>query len=178
MSKVGCSWMALHIDVYFYIGLPDNIKEQKKIQDTIERLDRITHIRNLAFHFQEENKRVRLRQIISKVAWCVRRFVYSGKELESFLDKLIRKQPINASNYILTVGEGAHIWKKEWFSPIMKEINGYNYPIPNGYEDILIAEYKNYKAYLPIKSRFEEFYYLCNIVEKRQDIYEQRDKRK
>lgn len=172
VSKVGCSWMALHIDVYFYIGLPDSINEQKIIQSTIERYDRIKHIRNLAFHVHEEDKRGCIRRIISKLAWHIRRLVYSGKELEKFLDEQIRKCPIATSEYILTVGEGAHVWKKDWFRPIEKEIEGYRYPIPNGYEEILSTEYKNYRVYLPIGTRFEEFYSMCKIVEERQAIYE------
>lgn len=178
VGKTGFSWLALHVDVFFYIGLPDDKEQQRCIKNRIDHYDRIKHIRNYTLHQLEKEESSGIYNCISKVATTLRRFLYSGNELERELDKLAKKYPEETANYILPVGEGAHIWEKAWFDPIEWDFGGRLFPIPKEYEKILEVEYKDYMSYLPIKSRFEEFYSLCNIVEKRQKLYEQREGRK
>lgn len=174
VCKKGYTWTALHVDVFFLIGLPKNEKDQKKNIKRVRRLVEAKNKRNYIYKQLEPVSVTSLRLLISKVWGFIKYGKNPGRRLELLLQKCNKKNPIAESDYVMPVGTIATIiWKKEWLDPMNVNLKEGSFPIPIHYDEMLTPVFGNYMSYTSLRSRYDEFYSMCAIVETRQSIYEQ-----
>ena len=178
ICKEGFTWMAIHVDVFFIIGLPDSKVKQKKIIKNIRKYAGAKIYFNYRYH-QLEPQNSRFRLYIKIIVGLFKYGLNSGNKLEKILARHVKHYPIKISNFVMPVGTISNIvWEKKWLNPIMIDIEGKEYPIPQYYDEILRPIYGDYMLYLPINMRFDEFYKMGFIVEKRQKLYEEKHENK
>lgn len=159
------SWTALHVDVFFLIGAPSVEKEQNKLIRLAKKYRRIRNRKNCIFHFPGKQTFVgRLRDLYQKILY----FYISNNQLDKKEEKMMFKYPINKSDFVMPYGGiKTFVYPKSYFETIMCGVNESTFPIPKEYDYFLTPIYGNWKAYLPIKKRFEEFYKMKIIVDSR-----------
>lgn len=173
ICKEGFTWTAIHVDVFFIIGLPDSRAKQKSIIKSIRRFAAAKTFLNYKYH-QLEPQDNRIELFIKRIVGLLKFGFISGDKLDKKLAHHVKQYPLAISNYVMPVGTISNIvWDKRWLNPIMININGKEYPIPQHYDCILRPIYGDYMLYLPINRRFDEFYTMGCIVEKRQKLYEE-----
>lgn len=174
VCKKGYTWMALHVDVFFLIGLPENEKEQKKNIKKIRRLVEAKNKKNYIYKQLEPITVTPLRLFVSKVWGFIKYGNNPGRKLEALLQSNSKKHPVSDSDYVMPVGTIATIiWKKEWLKSKTIDLKEGTFPIPIHYDEMLKPIFGNYMSYTSFRSRYEEFYNMCSIVETRQSFYEQ-----
>lgn len=148
----------LHVDVFYLIGLPNDISKRKKFCKKIKRICKIKKAK--LSNIDEEvalSKFKKLKKIYCIFLKIINSF-YSIKKLDTTYDKLCNMYSIKDSNN-LTTGDIFADW---YILPssmlktqkIKMESNEFN--IPQNYEEVLNLIYGNYTEILPIEKRYNE----------------------
>lgn len=173
VCKKGFTWMALHVDVFFLIGLPNNEIEQREKIKKIRSLVEAKNKRNYVYKQLEPITASPFKLFVSKLYGRIRYGSNPGRKLESLLQMCSKKYPIADSEFVMPIGTIATIrWKKEWLTPMRINLKEGMFPIPTHYDEMLKPIFGDYMSYTSFRSRYEEFYSMCAIVETRQSIYE------
>ena len=170
VCKKGYSMLALHVDVFFLIGLPEDEKKQNVFFKDVRRLVKIRENKYLNLYFKPNYE-----SAVEKILGGLMRFRYAiipgwwirnkEKELQYANDIL------KADNYMVYL-YGFKVLPKRIFDGVKKiNFKGQELSLPIGYEEFLKIIYGDYKSYLPIKKRFDEFYKMKNQLDKRQQQY-------
>lgn len=163
------TWMALHVDVFFLIGAPSEKDKQDAFFKEGTKLKRLRTFKNLHFHLKSSNKK---QQFLENFYYNIRYLFTPRWRMQQKEEAFISRYPIEKASYYMTFGGVQNaFFPKEIFKTIQVEINGKKYPIPSGYNEFLKRVYGDWQSYLPIQNRFEEFYKMKNIVDKRQRDY-------
>lgn len=165
------SWKAIHVDVFFLVGCPNDKIERDVYIKKCMRTCSIRSAKYLSKHFPSQSN-----SLINKLLnWCHRNFYWfvSNKCLNRKENSLFYKYPMTQSESYYTYGGIKLVYPKEIFVPKDMHISGHNIMVPSQYERFLTLRYGDWKSYLPIKERFEEFYKMKNIVDDRQVQYQE-----
>lgn len=177
ICKKGFNVMAIHVDVFFLIGTPNDEEKRKKF---VKKTEKIIHLRSskyLSLYLNEESSN-KIQFLYGKVlsvfynmipAWYLKR---QEREIQ-------KKYPTDSSDYLYPYQEVyKKVYPKKIFDSMLRiKMGGYQFNVPSGFEEFLKINYGDWKSYLPIKNRFEEFYKMKNIVDERQELYEQQQPR-
>ena len=167
VCKKGFDYNALHVDVFFLIGCPSSTKDQSLL---FNQCSKVIKKRALLFfpEYSKANNTIKHRLVV----WYkrIQSWIYSENRLNHIEESLMHKYDLSQSeNCMVMCDVYKRFYPIEIFSnTVGKEIKGTILPIPSGYEEFLSLTYKNYKEYLPIQNRFEEFYSHLSVIRQRQ----------
>ena len=178
ICKKGYTYMAFHVDVFFLIGSPASKEKRKSFLKEIKRWTNFRLLKYAHLHDGEYPQVGKFQKILLKIYSLKYKFI-SESYLKKKENSLLNAYNINNSSYcisyLVTVNWGDYefeVYPNNIFeSSIDIEIEGELYPIPSGFKDYLSLLYKNYQEYLPIESRFDEFYTQFKRIERRQEFY-------
>ena len=165
ICKKGCDSFEFHVDVYYLLGAPSDDVSQKHMQKRLKKVfkERIYKYRDVS-DIKKRSKIIYYMKILQNhiygfcPLWLLNRR----------LDKLFWQNDYDKSDYVIVVGDGAEVFPKEVFKTTYEKIiNGCRFIIPQGSDEFLTIRYGNYKSYLPISNRFEEFY---NGYKRKRDV--------
>lgn len=172
VCKKGYSMMALHVDVFFLIGVPLEKKKQDRFIALMHKCMKCRLGKYLDNYLDNKN--------VGKVSLYVHKFkrllfkIVSGKLINKVEKKLLYKYPLESSEYCIVYGLSKVLYPSDIFDGIsLIQIGNNSFSIPNHYNEFLDRTYGNWHSYLPIKNRFEEFYKMKNIVDERQARYKE-----
>lgn len=171
LCKKGYSMMALHVDVFFLIGTPNDEVARNKFMNRAVKIMKLRTAKYLSryFDFVPNSKVLRIylpiqKKIYNLIPLCL---------LQRLEKRILYKYSLSSSNnwyafqYVYKI-----VFPKDIFNSIKRiEVNGIKVNVPSGYEEFLSIVYGSWEKYLPIKNRFEEFYKMNNIVKERQERY-------
>lgn len=171
LCKKGYSMMALHVDVFFLVGTPNDVNLRKNFINKAVNIMKLRTSKYLSRYFDSAPS-----SRVLKIYLPLQRFIYSfiPQSLLKKLENSIQlKYSLSNSDYWYSF---QHVYKIVYPKRIFIDkkridVGGISVNIPVGYEEFLRITYGNWKTYLPIKNRFEEFYNMKNIVEERQERY-------
>ena len=156
VCKHGCDTDNFHLDVFYLIGAPDDLRKANAFKEKIvktyfnrltrnEIIDRVKYSSTAVY-------------IIKKAVQTVARVVPSYI-VENKCQKMLFKYNFEEAKYFISWCYPTKIYPKEVLeSPIKSKLCNVDCMVPSGYETILNILYKDYKSYLPIEDRFNEFY--------------------
>lgn len=168
ICKKGYSMMALHVDVFFLIGTPNNENRRKHFIYSLIRVMKLRTEKNLTLFIPTKSRIVKIKSLLLKLLLPNVFLKYTENCLfYRFQLKEARFWCTNQTVY-------KKVYPKDIFASTIKvKVKDHYFSVPAGYEDFLTINYGDWRSYLPIKKRFDEFYKMLNNVEKRQSIYEQ-----
>lgn len=172
VCKKGYSMMALHVDVFFLIGLPEEEIARKKFHKEMEKVVMLRNAKYVRKYLGDANSG-KLMRYLKKIKNIYAQLI-PRRWLEYKEDIIQEKYKIDNSHYCVAFAVGSEIYPSNLFSGTLQIQYGEDkFPIPSGYEDFLNIQYGDYKKYASIQDRFEEFYSFYKIVGERQKLYEQ-----
>lgn len=172
ICKKGYTMMALHVDVFFLIGTPNNKRKREKF---INKCRKVIGLRTCKYlsKYIKNNPQSTVLKIYLRFQEVIIKLI-PNKYLTFLEERIAHKYPLNDSDYwfaLQTVYK--KVYPRRVFDTkkriIVKEAQ---LNVPCGYEEFLSINYGDWRRYLPIKNRFEEFYTMKNIVDERQAMYE------
>lgn len=170
LFKKGYPFSAVHIDIYYLIGLPN---EQTKQVTLAKRIDQLKRIRKRKYHHLWFKKKKGILPTCVRLFNATITFLVNGELLRKKENKIYNKYPFESSKHCYSVGDPyCKIYDTADFSDNERvTINSHEFDIPKGYKSILNSIYSDYKKYPHIRSRFEEFYKMLNVVQEREERY-------
>lgn len=171
VCKKGYTYMAFHVDVFFLFGCPnDDTQEQDRFMKKIFWAYYAREAHNSCFH-SDSTKENRIKYLASRViAWI--KYPISNSLLRKYEDKLYFKYALRNSERCMIYYPLKRTYSTSSFiTPKLMTLNGKEYNVPSDCDLFLRERYGEYKEYLPISDRFDEFYKMFRIINERQDYY-------
>ena len=176
VCKKGYSYMALHVDVFFLMGCPDNKRDKDKFIRKVSWAYRARQAHNLSYHL-ELSKKSRAKNILKHIFSYIK-YPINDYFLSLYEDHLYFKYKYVDSKLCMIFYLWDHTFSTSSFSSSKTlEIGNRLVSIPHDYDKFLSEQYGDYHSYLPISCRFEEFYKMYNVVNSRQEFYEKKLKK-
>ena len=156
ITPVGYNSNAIHVDVFYVIGVPDDPIERKKFTAPIGKL---YHTRTVKKHrlFSESNGSLKrfLGLLKEKLAYC---FI-NCKHAENEYNDRCGKYKLDKSKYCISANNYAdkhtfitdHLWDTH-----LVELSSGTFQITKYYDEILTAIYGDYLTVPPLKKRIQE----------------------
>ena len=165
LGKKGHHFNALHVDVFFLIGCPENFEEQRIFLNRLNKYCDKRIKKHSVYWFS--NPKNKLDRIICFML-AIKYFFISEKWLDKEEKYLTTKYSLSNTKYCCSLGKD----KKPYFtssyrSVCQMSINNKSFCVPSGYEEILETIYDNWQTYTSVSSRFNEFYKMLSIVKER-----------
>ena len=164
------TWKALHVDVYFLMGTPN---EEKKRRRFVKRAMYFDEVRNKKYIIENFPPSVTWKKWLLLIYYRIRYFFIPEVLLNQIEKKLLYNYPLSTSDYWMPLGaRTVPYFAKNVFGKSIFHIESDKFPVPSGYQEMLSQIYgKNWNDYLPIENRFEEFYTLKKVMDERQSDY-------
>lgn len=174
LCKKGYTMMALHVDVFFLIGTPNDEEKRKSFIKRAESSMSLVSSKFLSLYI-EEKPQGRLISLIQKLQLLFYKLIPAAY-VRWNENRILYKYPLKESEFWYSY---QHVYDYVYPSHIFNSVervnvNGHSLCVPCGYEEFLTINYKRWKEYLPIRNRFEEFYKMKGIVEERQSSFMRR----
>lgn len=168
IGKKGKDINLLHLDVFYMIGLPKESK--KKYQKSASNL---FYLRMNRAYLSKLFKCKKTPMVILRiVVYFLRTRAISFKSIEKKFNKIAYKYDYNLTEWVGIFCDSEDVYPKNIIEPVkIKEYHGRKMMIPNDEIAALNIMYKDYKTYLPIEKRFEEFY---NWVKREDRVFEEK----
>ncbi len=168
VCEKGLPFTAVHLDIFFLIGFPENEKEQKRFK---KRVDFLSELRTQKYglHWFPHKATSKLKKIIDGYI-ALKGCLFTDKWLLKQEEKIMYQYPVETSKYVYVadVSPNRPVYETKWFGVgKIQKFGKRTIYIPTGYESILANIYGGNLGYLPIKLRFNEFYDLYGIIQER-----------
>lgn len=167
IGKKGHHFNALHVDVFFLIGLPDEEKKQNRFLLQLNKHCE-KRLKKYSYYWFGDHQ-TRLGKIKKRLE-SYRAVFISKRKLDLEEKWLSTAYPFDNCRYCCSFARDKKPYKKDSFDNAEEiEIRGVKMFIPVGYKDILDKMYNGtWNSYLSTQKRFEEFYYMLGIVKERE----------
>lgn len=152
---------AVHLDVFWYCGAPEDEKSRKRFTKNLRRCAQIRFAKKV--NIKEEsvgNKKRALKLMAAKTAFSV----FNLKRTDKKYRHLIRRYPISSSKYVVSADFFAgdcFIPAKMFTETMIYSTNVGEFRIPKDYDGFLKMIYGNYLEYPPMKNRIREVLNAC-----------------
>lgn len=156
VSPKGYKSEALHVDVFYLVGLPDDAQERMSIRKKYKMLSRMRQAKLINISEEWQGKPKRLLQL------CLAKFAMLFVPLswiENAFHGLAKKYPMATSNYCCSADVFGikRDFEKTVIEPTeLKETEEGTFRIPVNYEKILNIYFRNYKVPFPLEARIKE----------------------
>lgn len=157
MCKKGYDPDIFHIDFFYLIGAPDDEKERRKYRKTVRKTFYLRAIRNQPIK-KGDNRRDQLVYYSKKFIkfWL---HLIPNSVVNSKCEKLMHKYDMDKCSYYTSWDDLAAMYPADAFDPIKRvEVEGQEYCIPSDSERVLEPVYSDFRSYMPVARRFDEFY--------------------
>lgn len=165
VSKKGYHFNAIHVDVFFLIGAPVESNEISKFIVEINKYcnKRLEKYCPLWF----PSKGGKLEKMADKYR-VIKNSYISDRRINLIDEELTYRYEIGKSDYLCCLARELFALPIRWYESTDEVlINGRKFMVPVGYKEILEKSYGDYKTYIGIDKRFEEFYTMAQIIEDR-----------
>ncbi len=156
ITKKGYDSSAIHMDIFFLIGAPDDANKREVFRNKVKKINIIRKIKLV--DSKVESMGVNLFRIASNV----KKILYSPlplKVLDTIHDRICYKIDYNTAKYVTTMQAAADTYKKNLFQePTIIEYKGNKFKAPTDILGFLNSTYRDYESVPPISSRVDEFY--------------------
>lgn len=171
VTKKGYDSSAIHMDVFFLIGAPENAKEREKFRNRVKKVNLIRKAKLIDIRAESMGVDA------FKYAMILKKFIYKIicplPILNKIYYQLCNNVPLQSAKYVTTMQAAADTYTSDVFrQPSEVFVKGVKICAPTDVIRFFDQTYKNYKEYPKISSRFEEFY----TSSKRLDYFETRKK--
>lgn len=160
ITKKGYDSSAIHMDVFFLIGAPEDKTQRDKFRNQVKKVNLIRKAKLLDVNAESMGVRVfKYAGIIKKIIYAIRYplFLLDIKE-----KRLCNNIPLSEARYVCTMQAAADSYTADVFKkPSEVMVRGIPICAPTDIVSFLNQTYKNYKGYPDISSRFDEFYSSC-----------------
>ena len=143
----------LHIDIYNIIGLPDDLREQRRAMDDAFRINNLIH-NKYYLHFSENSsflERIRVTLLMLQSSLVIE------KRLRTQFEKILHKWNYDSANYItvpIKVYGMKKVFKKEIFGKgVEMAFGSISLNIPECYDFYLTQIYGDYMTFPPQEER-------------------------
>lgn len=172
VCKKGFSMMALHVDVFFLVGVPKGKRNEVLMIKRLKKLMGMRTTKNI-HHYLGNNNSGWVMKVYDfiKNGWL---HLIPNKLINRAELRLMLKYALTENDYWFACQNVYNIvFPKRIFDQTIEiELGGYGFKAPIGYDEFLTIAYGNWRDYLPVRKRFEEFYRMYYIVEERQSYYQ------
>lgn len=171
VTKKGYDSSAVHMDVFFLIGAPENAKKREKFRNRVKKVNLIRKAKLIDIRAESMGvDAFKYAMILKKIIYKV---ICPLPILNKIYHKLCNKVPLQSAKYVTTMQAAADTYTSDVFrQPSEVFVKGVKICAPTDVIRFFDQTYKNYKEYPKISSRFEEFY----ASSKRLDYFETRKK--
>ena len=157
ITKKGYDSAAVHMDVFFLIGAPEDKTEREKFRSKVKKVNIIRKAKLVDVDAESMGIKV------FKYAGTVKKLVYKIRYPLSLLNReeqrLCNLIPYNKAKYVTTMQAAADTYTADVFqTPSEVMVRGVPIFAPTNIKSFINQTYKDYKGYPKISSRFEEFY--------------------
>lgn len=164
VTQVGYDSAAVHMDVFFLIGAPDEKEKREKFRRQVKRVNLIRKAKLLDVDSESMGVRV------FKYAGMIKKLLYAIRYPLFLLDRKQRRLcnsiPLSKAKYVCTMQAAADSYTADVFKePSEVIVRGVSIYAPTDIVSFLNQTYKDYKGYPKISSRFEEFYSSCKRLQ-------------
>ena len=171
ICQKGYSMMALHVDVFFLIGAPNETKKRESYIKDIKKTIRLRLSKYISLYLKETPQ-----SNIGRLYYIVLNSVYKmipGFLVRSKERKLLSKYRLEDSEYWISYQDVYDkVYPRYIFDSSSRLKFGDSFfSVPAGFEEFLNINYGNWHNYFPINERFDEFYNMKKIVDERQASY-------
>ncbi len=152
----GYNSAAVHLDVFYYCGAPDDEAERKRFCKSLRRCARIRFAKKV--NIKEESVGHFKRKLKLTAAKCLYS-VFSGKRTDARYKQLIARYPIDKSKYVVSadfIAGDYLIPTKMATETILYTTDAGVFRIPKDYEGFLKMAYRDYRQYPPLESRIRQ----------------------
>lgn len=156
ITKKGYDSSAIHMDIFFLIGAPEDKAKRERFRRLVKRIN-IIRKSKLVNSKQESMgvNTIRFGRNLKKLLY----FPVPIACLDVFYNYLINKVDYESAKYVTTMQAAADTYEKYIFNiPSKIDIEGKSVNAPSDIEGFLNSTYNNYMSLPPIKSRFDECY--------------------
>ena len=171
VTQKGYDSAAVHMDVFFLIGIPEEKEKREKFRNSVKKVNLIRKAKLLDVEAESMGVKVfKYAGIVKKIIYAVR---YPLVLLDRKEQRLCNAIPLSEAKYVCTMQAAADSYTADVFKePSEVIVRGVPICAPTDIVSFLNQTYKDYKGYPKISSRFEEFYSSC----KRLKYFETRTK--
>ena len=147
---------AIHLDVFFLIGAPDDKKEREKFRNKIKKVNFIRKYKLV--DGKKEAMGLRSNYIISIIK-KIQYVLCPLFVLDNIEQSLCHKVDYKTAKYVTTMQAAADTYTSDVFKkPSEIEYDGKLFYAPTDIKKFFSQTYKDYTSYPPVQSRFDEFY--------------------
>lgn len=165
LAPKGYRTEAIHVDVFYLIGSPDNESERKAFG---EHVDKIFNMRRKKLVDIKDDSRGRVRTMVHLLMERLECITVSVDTLSKEFNELCTKYDYFSSKISLPTTGGASFrrfdTKKIWETSLIKTANG-TFRIPNNYDEVLKSVYGDYMMTPDLKSRLKEMLSFYNTLQ-------------
>ena len=148
--------VAVHLDVFYYCGAPEDEQTRKKFNRDLRRCSQIRFSKKVNIKEESFGKSKRVFKLAAaKVGFSI----FSAKATDQKYERLIRQYPIDKSKYVVSADFFAneYLIPKEMFTEtILYTSDLGEFRIPKDYDGFLKMAYGNYMKYPPLESRIKQ----------------------
>ena len=147
----------VHLDIFYCVGLPENIKKEVRFRKRLKKMFILKmHKSYLKYKKNDKNRKIYIgRKIYYALEWPF----LSLKRIDKIISKLANKFDYDKASRVIPINFIDTPYNKQDIEPISTVLlHGKEMMMPSNPVGILQCCYKNYQLYLPIDSRFKEFY--------------------
>ena len=165
IAPIGYNSEALHVDVFYIVGLPNDEREKRHVQKRFVSLGRIRYLKLVDIKAESQGNKKRYFKLFCGKLACA---FFSVEKINNEYELLSHRYPIKQSKKMCTAN--VHAMVNEWPTEVLDESILLNtreglFRVPKRYEEFLRIRYGNYRSYLPIADRIKEVLDSYNYLE-------------
>ena len=156
LAPKGYRTEALHVDVFYYVGTPNDEGQRKQFVKEIERVSELHYLR-LVKPIEESTGNIKTMLSICKDK--IPALFVSVKKLRSKYNELCQSYPIPESDICVEADSFAdwyEIPKEYLINTVLMETKIGTFRVSSNYKELLTIWYKDYMSMPPIEKRIEE----------------------
>ena len=147
----------LHVDVFYYFGLPDNAQEVEKIKRNSRKLFKQRQMLLIKLPVTTDRKRNIYYKLL-KIQFRLTHLFITRRAIDRKIEKIIHAVPLGRAKRVAAFLENiSSIDKSDLGTPTVLELGAHNFCVPSNPEGVLNEFYKDYRAYSPLESRILEY---------------------
>lgn len=147
---------AVHLDVFYYCGAPEDEKTRKKFNRALRLCSQIRFSKKVNIQEESVGKPARMLKLIAaKIGFSI----FSAKGTDKKYERLIYQYPVDSSKYVVSADFFANwylIPTKMLTETILYTSDIGEFRIPKDYDGFLRMAYGNYMEYPPLESRIKQ----------------------
>lgn len=167
ICKKGYDIDHIHLDIFYLVAVPNNNVEKFR-EKTIKLFQSRWDVYGVDYFATGKAKP--FERIAKKIFMKLKHKVFFSR-FDGKFKSLTSKCKYGSTDNVIFFTNLAYIFPTKAMEPKKDiEINGAKYSVPHDTDEILKITYGDYRKYLPISDRFDEFYTTARLLEDEKDL--------